>query len=188
MKAAKSKIFKSVMLIVISALLTIPTFAQGTADTVDGRFHDDLLNHLVGKWDVTSIAHGDSSTAVIEAEWVLDHQFLHYHFIGNETIPRIGTPMEIECFIRYNHINKRYVILGMSIFGVDFFEGFSYGTRNGNEIKVVQKANNEADDTNIQSYVWEPATKSWTIQSRPEIASGKEGEVFLEMKLVRQTH
>jgi hypothetical protein len=187
MRAEKSKMFTAMMLIVISALLASPTFAQSTADTADGRFHDDLLDHLVGKWDVTSIAHGDSSTAVIMAEWVLNHQFLHYRFIGNETIPRIGTPMEIECFIGYNHVNKRYVVLGMSIFGVDFFEGFSYGSRNGNEIKVLQKPNNEADDTNIQTYIWEPTTDSWTIQSRPEVG-GKEGEVFLDMQLVRQTH
>ena len=186
MRTAKGKIFIVTMLIIISALHTSPTFAQNTADTLDGRFHDELLDHLVGKWNVTSVAHGDSSTAVIEAEWVLDHQFLHYHFMGNETIPRIGVPMEFECFIGYNHINKRYVILGMSIFGVDYFEGFSYGSRDGNEIKVVQKANNEADGTNIQRYIWEPTTNSWTILSRPE-EKGKEGEVFLEMKLVRQT-
>ena len=70
----------------------------------------------------------------------------------------------------------------MSVFGVDDFEGFCYGYRDGNELKLVQKGNNEADPTNLQRYIWEPGSNSWTIQSRP-IAAGKEGEVFLDMKL-----
>ncbi len=168
------------------ALIINPIFAQNQEDNTDIGFQDDLLDHLVGKWEVTSIAHGDKSTAVLEAEWVLNHQFLHYKFTGNETIPRIGAPMEIECYIGYNHIENRYVILGMSIFGVDYFEGFSYGSRNGNEIKVVQKANDQAEPTNIQRYLWEPSSNSWTIQSRQE-KGGKEGEVFLDMELVSAT-
>ena len=90
--------------------------------------------------------------------------------------------MEIECFISYNYNSKRYVVLGMSVFGVDDFEGFCYGSRNGNELKFVQKANNEAAPTNIQRYTWEPTSNSWTIQSKP-IVAGKEGDVFLDMKL-----
>ena len=35
-------------------------------------------------------------------------------------------PMEIDCYILYNYNNKRYVVLGMSVFGVDDFEGFCY--------------------------------------------------------------
>jgi hypothetical protein len=188
MRTARGKKIISMMLIIISIFFTSPTFAQSAVDTVKGQFHDDLLDHLVGKWSVTSMAHGFASTAVIEGEWVLNHQFLHYHFTGNDTIPWIHKPMEFECFISYNHNSKRYVIQGMSVFGVDDFEGFCYGYRNGNELKLVQKANNEADPTNIQRWTWEPTSKSWTIQSRPEIASGKEGEVFLDMKLVKQSH
>jgi len=174
---------KSVYCLLIGMLLTISCFAQNVGDTTGGRFHDDLLDHLVGKWNITSVAHGFSSTAVLEAEWVLNHQFLYYRFKGNEVIPWIHMPMEIECFISYNHNSKRYVILGMSVFGVDDFEGFCYGYRNGNELKLVQKGNNETDPVNIQRLTWEPASNSWTIQSRP-IVSGKEGEVFLNMKLV----
>ena len=183
MYTINNKTFFLVMLIVFSALIINPTFAQNPKDTTTGSFQDDFLDHLVGKWNITSVAHGFSSTAVLEAEWVLNHQFLYYHFAGNDTIPWIHKPMEFECYISYNYNNKRYVVLGMSVFGVDDFEGFSYGSRNGNELKIVQKGNNEAAPTNIQRYIWEPASNSWSIQSRP-IVAGKEGEVFLDMKLV----
>lgn len=173
---------KQVYFLCIAVFITLSSFAQNAEDTTNRQVHDDLLDHLVGKWNITSVAHGFSSTAVLEAAWVLNHQFLHYHFKGNEIIPWINMPMEIDCFISYNHNSKRYVFLGMSVFGVDDFEGFCYGYRNGNELKLVQKGNNEADPTNLQRYIWEPGSNSWTIQSRP-IAAGKEGEVFLDMKL-----
>jgi len=41
-------------------------------DATDIGFQDDLLDHLVGKWNVTSIAHGDLSNAVIEGEVFLE--------------------------------------------------------------------------------------------------------------------
>ncbi|MEJ7681795.1 MAG: hypothetical protein WKG06_28905 [Segetibacter sp.] len=143
---------KQAYFLLIATIITTATFAQTADDTTDHRFHDDLLDHLVGKWNITSVAHGFSSTAVFEAKWVLNHQFLHYHLKSNEVIPWIHKPMEIECFISYNHNSKRYVVLGMSVFGVDDFEGFSYGDRNANELKIIQKGNNEADPTNIQRY------------------------------------
>jgi hypothetical protein len=174
---------KKIYFLLVAALFCFSSFAQNAEDITNGQFHDDLLDHLVGKWNITSVAHGFSSTAVLEAEWVLNHQFLHYHLKSNEAIPWIHMPMEIDCFISYNHNSKRYVVLGMSVFGVDDFEGFCYGYRDGNELKLVQKSNNDADPTNFQRYTWEPISNSWTIQSRPVIA-GKEGEVFLDMKLV----
>lgn len=185
MRTIKTKTFILIILIAFSALITSPIFAQNAKDTTNGSFQDDFLDHLVGKWNITSVAHGFSSTATLEAEWVLNHQYLHYRLKSNEVIPWIKMQMEIDCFISYNYSSKRYVVLGMSVFGVDDFEGFSYGSRNGNELKVVQKGTNEADPKNIsiQRYTWEPTSNSWTIQSRWAIA-GKEGELFLDMKLV----
>src|SRR4030095_1388820 len=159
----------------ISAIIHLSSVGQNNREPADGRFYDDLLDPLVGKWTITSVAHGFSSTAVLEAEWVLNHQFLHYRLKSNEDIPWIRMPMQIECYISYNHNSKHYVILGMSVFGVDEFEGFCYGYRSGNDLKLIQKANNEADPTNIQRYTWEPESNSWTFQSRP-IVDGKEGD------------
>jgi hypothetical protein len=182
MTMTKNKTFISIMLIVLSAFFTSPTFAQATKDSADGRFHDDLLDHLVGNWKVTSVAHDFSSTGNINSAWVLNHQYLHIHFKGNEIIPWWHMPMEYEEFIGYNHNNKRYTVHGISIEGdADLSEGFSYGYRNGNEFKTIAKFS--ADTSIVQRFIWEPVSMSWNIQSRMEI-SGKEGEVFLDMKLV----
>jgi len=175
---------KHFQLLLLTAFVSIVTIAQTPEDTTDHRFHDDLLNHLVGKWNVTSIAHGFSSTAVINVEWILSHQHLHLHFKGNDVIPWIGTPMEFDYFIGYNRNNKRYVIHGVSVFGNDDEDGFWYGYRNGNEIEILQNANPNAhsDTINVQRLTWEPASNVWRIESRPKIGE-KEGEVFLDMKM-----
>ena len=167
----------------LSALITIPSFAQSTEDTANGKFHDDLLSHLVGKWEVTSVAHGFASTAVIEAAWILNHQHLRLHFKGNDVIPWIGTPMEFDYFIGYNHSSKRYVIHAVSVFGNDDDEGFWYAGRTGNEIEIIQRGVNNSDTLTLQRFTWDPTYRSWHIQSRWRVA-GKEDEVFLDMKLM----
>ena len=175
---------KQVYFLWMAAFITISSFAQNTEDTIDRQLHDDLLDHLVGKWNITSVAHGFSSTAVLEAEWVLSHQHLHIHLRSNEVIPWIHEQMVFDYFISYNHNSKRYVVHAMSVFGVDDDEGFWYGYRNGNELKIFQKANitSNSDTLNVQRFTWDPTSNSWTIQSRPVIA-GKEGELILDMKL-----
>lgn len=158
------------------------TFAQSTKDSSDGRFHDELFDHLVGTWNVSSIAHGFSSSGVITASWVLNHQFFHLHFKGNDTIPWWHMPMEYEEFVGYNHYAKRYTVHGMSIEGdADLSEGFSYGYRNGNEFKTIAKF--ASDTSMIQRFIWQPATGTWIIKSTAAIGEKEGNEVFLEMKL-----
>jgi hypothetical protein len=103
--------------LVLLALFTIQTFAQTREDTTDRRFHDDLLDNLAGKWNLTAVAHGSPFTCVLNADWVLNHQHLHIYLKSNEVVPWIDVPMEFEYFIGYSKSNKRYVVQEMSVFG-----------------------------------------------------------------------
>ncbi len=175
---------KQIYTLLTAMVISQLTFAQSSGDTLNHTFQDDLLNHLVGKWKVTSVAHGFSSTAVIEATWVYNHQHLQLHFKGNDTIPWIGVPMEFDYFVGYNQNYKRYVIHGISVFGNDDDEGFWYGYRNGNELKILGKPliTSTSDSMVVQRLIWQPETNTWHIQSR-QSANGKEADVFLDMKL-----
>jgi hypothetical protein len=179
------KTFKTLGLISLTMLITLITaslFAQKVEDTTDGRFHSDLLNHLVGKWYITSIAHGHPFTSNLEAKWILNHQFLHIHLKSHQVIPWWHVQMEYEEFIGYNPTSKRYVFHGMSIEGGnDPSDGFGFGYRNGNEFKTVGKFG--SDSLIVQRFTWIPQSNSWHVTSNWVIA-GKEGEVFLDMKLV----
>ena len=92
--------------------------------------------------------------------------------------------MEYFEYIGYNHYKQRYTVHGMSIEGdEDLSEGFGYGSRNGNDFRTSQKFG--TDTAIVQHAIWQPETKTWRIQSRPEI-NNKEGDVFLDMKLTKK--
>jgi len=174
-------------LFAIGILISTSSMGQKKADSADACFHDELLDHLVGKWQVTSIAHNYSSTATIEAKWIMRHQHMNIHFKGNEEIPWIHGPMEFDYFIGYTHSRKRYVVHGISVFGNDDEDGFWYGSKNGNEIQLIQRPKADMDSStskyNVQRITWIPASNTWRFESR-EVNAGVESEPFLEMKLV----
>jgi hypothetical protein len=66
-------IMKQVIALIITTLICFTSFSQNAADTTDKRFHDDLLDHLVGNWHDTAVAHGSVFTSEIDAHWVLNH-------------------------------------------------------------------------------------------------------------------
>ena len=113
----------------------------------------------------------------------MNHQFFRIHLKSHEVIPWWHVQMEYEEFIGYNHLNKRYVVHGISIEGNDNdpSEGFCYAYRNGNEFKTVSKF--AADSLIVQRFTWKPTAATWHIESR-WVVSGVEGETFLDMKLV----
>ena len=172
---------KKFIFLFVSLLVSTILCAQTSADSADRRFHDDLLDHLVGSWHDTSIAHEHKFTSEVEANWVLNHQYLLIHLKSNEVVPWWGVEMEYYEYIGYNHYKQRYTVHGMSIEGdEDLSEGFCYGYRNGNSFKTIAKFG--ADTNIVQHFIWHPENNTWSIQSRSEI-NGKEGEVFLDMKL-----
>jgi hypothetical protein len=141
-------------------------FAQNSGDSTR-RFYDDLLNNFVGKWDVDATVHGQKFTLYREAEWVMDHQYLRIHETSHQVIPWLNIPFERTIFIGYNHLSKRYVVYELTVHGASGLlqpEGFSYGERSGNELKVVIKKGSEPFI--IQRFTWEPESKLWRFQGR----------------------
>ncbi len=169
--------------VLIAIFICTSLSAQNPIDTTDHRFHDDLLDHLVGNWIDSSVAHGSNFTSHVDVKWVLNHQYLLIHLKSNEVVPWWGVEMEYYEYIGYNHYQKRYTVHGMSIEGdEDLSEGFSYGYRDGNEFKTVNKFN--SDTSVVQRFTWQPETNKWIIQSRPLI-KGKEEDIFLDMRLTK---
>ena len=175
---------KQVYFLSIYALIYIPLSAQTSEDTTDGRFHDDLLNHLVGTWNVIATANGDSFTGTIKGEWVMCHQYFHIYEKTNEIIPWLHVPLEIEFYIGYNHVSKRYTVHELAVLGSDGpYEGFCYAYRKGNEIKLVKKCESDSNTITIQRFTWEPISGSWQSEMR-QLINGNEGETLVNQKLV----
>jgi hypothetical protein len=182
MKKIKAKASISITIIALLTLVMNPTFAQSAEDSANGSFQNDLLNHLVGKWDVVAIAHGEKFIFNLKAEWVMNHQYLHIHFKSNEVVPWLKVPFEAEYFFGYNKTTKRYTVHEMTVHGDDGpYEGFCYAYQTGNEFKLMKK-HAGSDNATVQRFTWEPKSKSWEI-NMTLLIDGKEGESQVNMKL-----
>lgn len=176
---------KTVIAITLFLMLALCSVAQTAVDTTDKRFHDDLLEHLVGKWDVSATVYGQKFTLDREAEWVLNHQYLRIHEKSREVIPWLKTPFERTIFIGYNHLKKRYLVYELTVHGGDGPiepEGFSYGERTGNELKVVLKLSPGV--LIHQRFTWDAESGSWRFHGRGVI-DGKEQEPHVDQRATR---
>lgn len=142
-------------------------------------FQDDLLDHLVGKWDATGTVHGRPSRQTFEAEWVVNHQFLRIHEKSVENIAGTNVPFEALLFIGYEKISKRYVLHSMSAFGGGRDGDFAYGQRRGNEIKFEDSF---AGRLKHGRFIWRPESKTWQYVTAVENAKG-EWEFSVDVKL-----
>lgn len=136
----KTLSFKALAAIVLTLCIAPITFAQVDKNGNDGRFYDDLLDHLVGKWNVSATVHGQKFTLDRQAEWVMGHQYLRIYEKSHQVIPWLKAPFERTIFIGYNHESKRYIVYEMTVHGGDVPhqpEGFYYGERTGNELKMA---------------------------------------------------
>jgi hypothetical protein len=180
---------RSVVLLFGAMIVLPPSFApvalgQVAQDGSEARFHDDLLDRFVGKWEVSAVVYGQKFTLDREAEWVLHHQYLRLHEKSREVIPWLKVPFERLIFIGYNHRSKRYVVQEMTVHGADVPfepEGFAYASRTGDELTVDIK--NGAEVAIRGRWTWDRASGTWRIQASRVIA-GKEQEPHLDQRAV----
>jgi hypothetical protein len=83
-----------------------------TAQELDGPshvFHDQLLDNMAGNWKLTGKIMQRDVEHRVEAEWVLNHQFLRLH--EKQTAPsKAGeVPYEAMVMIGYDNASDRYV-------------------------------------------------------------------------------
>jgi hypothetical protein len=176
-----AKMAALIAMIVLSVFISPAAFAQSTGNSKDEIFQNELLDHLVGKWDAAATVHREKFTLNFEVAWVMNHQYLHIHFKSNEVVPWLKIHFEGEFFFGYNKTTKRYIVHEMNVHGdKGTYEGFCYADQTGNEFKIMKKWG--SDSLLVQRFTWEPTSKSWHIHSNFQI-DGKEGQTFLDMKL-----
>jgi hypothetical protein len=163
---------------IAAAVLTLgwsPTsIGQVAKDGSDARFYDDLLDHLVGKWDVSAVVNGQTFTLDREAEWVMDHQYLRLREKSREVIPWLKVPFERTIFIGYNHDRKQYIVYELTVHGGDVPhkpEGFSYATRAGNELTIDHMSGPNV--VGRSRWTWDPQAASWHFQGG-RVVDGKD--------------
>lgn len=180
----KASILKVLAAIVLALCVAPVAFSQVDKEGKDQRFYDDLLDHLVGTWEVDATVHGQNFTLDRKAEWVMSHQYLRIYEKSRETIPWLKAPFERTLYIGYNHGSKRYVVYELTVHGGDVPhepEGFYYGERTGNELKMAMTKG--AEVVGYSRLIWEPDSQSWRFQGG-RVIDGKEQAPLVDQKAV----
>jgi len=140
-------------LLLIAALTPMRALAQAPPE-----WHDDLVDHMAGVWSLTGQVMGRDTHHDVQAEWVLNHQFLRIHEKTSATAPSSERRYEAIWFLGYDSISERYVLHLMDVFGTRYSETLGYGTRDGNSIRFVFEY---PDGPFHTTYRWSPETGSW---------------------------
>jgi hypothetical protein len=139
-------------------------------DKTSQSFQDDLLDHLLGKWDITGIVHGNRSRQTLQAEWVLHHQFLRVDEKSMEDVARMDMPYEGVFFIGYDNTEKRYVAHLMNVFCGRDSEALGYGEQEGNKIRFIF---NGPEGSVVEEFILEAQSREWHLVSWANAPDGK---------------
>src|SRR5262249_22588834 len=165
-----SAMSKTILTLIFFVILASPTETAGQAqEALDGPkriFRDDLLDNLVGKWIVTRKIRGKEVQNTLEAEWVLNHQFLELHMKDTASPP----DYEAKVFMGYDSTSERYVAHWIDVYGGRFSETLAYGRRDGDSILLSFEY---PDGPFHNKLIWNAPMKTWTFMMERKNASGQ---------------
>ncbi len=122
------------------------------------EWNDALVDHMTGTWKLEGQIMGHAAHHEVQAEWVLNHQFLRIHEKTDLSAPASERRYEAIWFLGYDSVSHRYVLHLLDLFGARFSETLGYGTREGNAIRFVFEY---PDGPFHTAYRWAPQSDSW---------------------------
>jgi Protein of unknown function (DUF1579) len=167
-----------IVLLGIAVLLGSPVIGQMSPES-----HDDVLEHLAGKWRMDGHVMAHEAHHLLEAEWVLNHQFLRLHEKTAPDAPPSEQRYEAIWFLGYDNVSERYVLHLMDVFGARFSETLGYGTREGNRIRFIFEYPDGPFHTTLE---WNPQKDAWEWLMEQKDKRGQWSE-FGDLTLVRAT-
>jgi hypothetical protein len=165
-------------LLVALAFFLLPSLSIAQAPT---SWHDELVDHMAGTWKMQGTVMGKAAHHQVQAEWVLNHQFLRSHEQTEAGAPKDEHPYEADWYLGYDDVSERYVLHLLDVFGGRFSETLGYGTRDGNEIRFVFEY---PDGPFHTTFRWNPGPGTWDWLMEQKNKSGKWAQ-FATLKLTK---
>lgn len=116
---------------------------------------DELLNHMVGKWNITRKFAKREATNSAEAAWILNGHWLQITMKDTSVPPRY----EAHVLITYVLADKRYSCHWIDTYGGAVPETLGIGIREQNSLVFTFT---EKDGALRNTFTWHPESKSWT--------------------------
>ena len=156
-------------------LLPVPSSAQAPAEW------RDLVDHMAGTWKMEGQVMGNAAHHHVQADWVLNRQFLHIEEKTSAAAPDSERRYEAIWFLGYDSVSERYVMHLMDGFGARFSETLGYGIRLGNQIRFVFEY---PDGPFHTIWRWKPENDSWEWSMEQKDKIGKWAP-FANLKLTK---
>lgn len=166
-------------LLLISVIVAIASPAALAQEPPDGREHplqDPFLDGLAGQWQVTRVMQKRTAENTVQAEWVLNHQFLRLYY-RDVAIP---SKYEAMVFIGYDNAGKHYVIHWIDVFG-GHFSALGSGKRDGSAVLFTF---DYPDGAFENTFTFDPKARTWTSLMRQKDKTGA-WNTFAEDHFVR---
>jgi len=162
-------------------LLTLISATPSLAAQEPPEWHDDLVAHLSGSWNITGQVMGRDAHHQVSADWTLNHQFLRLHEVTSASAPAAESKYEAIWFLGYDPTSERYVLHLLDVFGGRFSETLGYGTRAANQINFVFEY---PDGPFHTTFRYSPDTDSWEWLMEQKNKEGRWAS-FADLKLTR---
>jgi hypothetical protein len=159
---------------VLFLLILLLSRAQAQPPSLQDRF----LDNFVGDWGAErKMSRGRVQQTSVHCEWVLNHQFIEFHYGSADAKPEY----EAFVFIGFDDSAKKYVCHWVDVFGARD-SAMGYGKLDQKLLAVEFKFGKDGELTN--KFTFDPQSKTWTSLIR-QIEKG-EWTTFAEEKWSKQ--
>ncbi len=173
---------KTSFLLLLLIALPIALVSGRSGAQTPAEWRDALVDHMAGTWKLDGQLVGRAAHHEVQAEWVLNHQFLRIHEKTDADAPASEQRYEATWFLGYDPVSERYVLHLLDVFGARFSETLGYGVRDGNTIRFVFEY---PDGPFHTTFRWSPEKDSWQWVMEQKDKDGKWTN-FADLKLTRQ--
>jgi len=137
----------------------------------------DLLDQLIGSWDVTGTVRGAQVHERAEAEWVLGHQFLRIHR------KQIDGPAESVVHVGFDTVLQRFVAFRLdNLGGARGGETLGYGRQTADKLQF----NFEYPTSQFrETWSWDAKEKTWQflVENRRKDSKSANFDTFSTLTL-----
>ena len=147
-------------------LITFNIFGQDTKKCNDKYFNDQLLDKLVGNWNLKGVIGNRPVANNFSAQWILIHQFIELNFIDTAKIPTYAA----KVLIGYDCTSERYIVHWIDNFGGRFSETLGYGQQKENSIEFRFEY---PDGPFINKFIYNNEKDSWQLNMTTKNEKGE---------------
>jgi len=146
----------------LSALIAIIGLVAQSTVAAPSSLHDPLLDRLLGTWVLRGVIAGKPVTHVVEAQWVLAHEYIQIHETSRSKTAHGAPEYEAIVYIGWNPDNKQYACLWLDTTGGNGLAGWAIGHARADSTRLAFVFSDPAGEPSVHNtFAFDRLTNSW---------------------------